>query len=863
MWSKWLAAAALVGTGAVAQAQVIISGGTVNENFDVMAGAQGTTASTVPPGWAFFESGSGANGTYLIDDGTSNSGNTMSYGTAAAADRAFGMLASNSVQSRFGATLQNNTGSALTQLQVQLAVEQWRLGDLNGADTYEFQYCTSTCALSDANPSANWIDFNALDLVSPVTAGTASSILDGNLPANRSALNATITGLNVANGATFMVRWLDSNSAGVDDALAIDDLSFGTGVDVAPTLTSSNPADLATGVAFNANIVLTFSESVTVPVTNSQWFSLTCTPSATDYTAATVVTGSGTNTITLNPATDFAELESCTLNITGAQVTDIDGAPNTLQSDPRVGFTIAEDVAPEVTAINPPFGSNPTTAVDANIDLTFSEAVTTTGSWFTIVCPTSGTRDINNSVVTGTGTSRTINPNVNFANDEICAVTLLANLVEDIDGIADKLGDGVNYESQFRTVLDVAPTVVSTNPANSATNVGTATNIVVTFSEAVTAGTNAFTLSCGAGSLPFALTNTGQTAYTLNPNADLPAATTCNVTVVAANVLDLDGTPTPMGSNFLFSFTTGQSTSNYYASVDASSCSSLRTTLHALIDDHTVYPYTGAPTDVWVMLEAGDQDPANPNNVLDIYFNKSFVKVTDRDNGTNVPQGTRYNREHTWPQSYGFSATNGDLGFPNAPRSDAHHLFASEKDWNADRGNKPFANCPPPGCASRHTLTHPITGGAGSDAACNYASGNCNWVQSPDGNTGSFEVWGRYKGDIARGLMYMDVRYEGGTAGPSSNTPGQAEPDLILTDDRNQIVITSGATAYMGLKTVLRGWHDVDPVDAAEVLRNDVVQSFQNNRNPFVDHPEWACLFDTPCSCGTALPDAVFSNSFE
>lgn len=858
MISKWLAAIALVSAanGVLAQAISYTGSNAPSENFDTLVNTGTAAASTLPNGWYLSESSGDTN--YAADNGALNSGTTYSYGSTGSTERALGSLASNSTVPTIGARLQNTSAGSLSQILITYRGEQWRLGQTGVTDQLDFQYSLDATSLT----TGTWTDVNALDLVSPVTTGTIGA-LDGNATGNRVFISATISGLSWAAGSSLWVRWMDPNISGADHGLAVDDIMFGSPVDVAPTLTSSNPADLATGVALTANIVLTFSENVTVPATNSQWFSLICQPSATDFTAATVVTGSGTSTITLNPATDFAELETCTLNITGAQVLDTDGTPTALQSDPRIGFTIAEDFAPEVTTIVPPFGSNPTTALDANIELTFSEPVTTTGSWFTIVCGTSGTRDVNNSVVTGSGTSRTINPNVNFANDEICAVTLISNLIEDLDGIADKLGEGTNYESQFRTVLDTAPSVTITNPSNGATNVGTASNIAITFSEAVTAASNAFTLSCGAGGLTFALSNTGQTVYTLNPDADLPAVTTCSITVVAANVLDVDGTPTPMGSNFLFSFTTGQSASNYYASVDASSCSSLRTTLHALIDDHTVYPYTGSPTDVWTMLEAADQDPSNSANVLDIYFNKSFVKGTDRDNGSSVPQGTRYNREHTWPQSYGFAATNGDLGFPNAPRSDAHHLFASEKDWNADRGNKPFANCPPPGCQSRYTLTHPITGGAGSSGACNYASGNCNWVGGPDGRDGSFEVWTRHKGDVARAIMYMDVRYEGGVAGPSSNTPGQAEPDLILTEDRNQIGITTGSPAYMGVKSELRAWHSLDPVDAQELLRNDVVQSFQNNRNPFVDHPEWACLFDNPCSCGTALPDAVFSNSFE
>jgi hypothetical protein len=84
------------------------------------------------------------------------------------------------------------------------------------------------------------------------------------------------------------------------------------------------------------------------------------------------------------------------------------------------------------------------------------------------------------------------------------------------------------------------------------------------------------------------------------------------------------------------------------------------------------------------------------------------------------------------------------------------------------------------------------------------------------------------KGDIARALFYMTIRYTGDVSG---------EPALSLTDATGQITSTAST---MGRYTTLVKWHVADPVDAAEAGRNDAVyRDYQGNRNPFVDHPEW------------------------
>jgi endonuclease I len=261
----------------------------------------------------------------------------------------------------------------------------------------------------------------------------------------------------------------------------------------------------------------------------------------------------------------------------------------------------------------------------------------------------------------------------------------------------------------------------------------------------------------------------------------------------------------------------------YYDGIDTSGPAALRAGLHALIDGATKIPYTATTTDTWDVLAFADEDPANPADILDIYKNASYPKAT----GGN----TNYNREHTWPNSLGFP----DDGATNFPYTYLHMLMAADIAYNADRGNLPYGNC------SASCTEYPTVANDGRGGGSGTFPGNSNWS---DGSV--WQAWRGMKGNVARAILYMDVRYEGGT----NPTTGTAEPDLRLTDNASLIAPTGGnaSVAYMGLLSVLLQWNQEDPVDDAERLRNDAVQSYQGNRNPFVDHPEWAaCIYQGAC----------------
>ncbi|MEQ8765785.1 MAG: endonuclease [Planctomycetota bacterium] len=283
----------------------------------------------------------------------------------------------------------------------------------------------------------------------------------------------------------------------------------------------------------------------------------------------------------------------------------------------------------------------------------------------------------------------------------------------------------------------------------------------------------------------------------------------------------------------LFSGTVIAQPPGYYDSVDDSNPTTLRATLHQVIDDHTRFPYTSGGTDTWDILELADEDPSNASRILDIYKNATFTKA-----GGGNPN---YNREHLWPSSYGFPIDDGQ----NYPYTDCHILRLCFDDYNTARSNRPFRIC------DGNCTEEPTDFNDGRGGGSGTYPGNSNWVRG-FGEAGTWEVWNGRRGDVARAMFYMDLRYEGGT----HNGTGAPEPNLILTDNGSLIqadVNNNKSVAYMGLLAVLLQWHAEDPVDQRERDRNDIVFGFQGNRNPFVDHPEWVdCLFSGNCGSGGA-----------
>ena len=228
----------------------------------------------------------------------------------------------------------------------------------------------------------------------------------------------------------------------------------------------------------------------------------------------------------------------------------------------------------------------------------------------------------------------------------------------------------------------------------------------------------------------------------------------------------------------------------YYQDAYNESGEDLREALYDIIKVHTRLTYSSSSTDTWDVLKASDKDTTNTSNVCLIYAGVSVNGPQEYNNG----QG--WNREHVWPRSLGNFGTSKGVG------TDVHNLKHADGGLNSLRSNHEYDDLGSTGSGVNYNGT---------------ATGN-----RINGSAGLFEPRDKVKGDLARIIIYMDLRYEG--AG--------SEPDLVVREALN-----SGGTTHAVLSTLL-DWHFADPVDSFELNRNDVIHNMQGNRNPFIDHPE-------------------------
>lgn len=244
----------------------------------------------------------------------------------------------------------------------------------------------------------------------------------------------------------------------------------------------------------------------------------------------------------------------------------------------------------------------------------------------------------------------------------------------------------------------------------------------------------------------------------------------------------------------------------YYDNASGKTGQELRSALHEIIKGHTTVSYQQIWSTFWTTDNKGN------NVVWDMYSdgaNYTYNYNNDNDQcGSYDSEGDCYNREHTWPKSW-FSG--GEDGIPGR---DLHHIFPTDGFVNAQRSNYPFGE----------VQTASWTSQNGSKLGTCKSSLNYNGIV--------FEPIDEYKGDFARSMMYLSVRYynEDSNWGSSDMTDKSVIRDWAIE--------------------MLMDWSDNDPVSKKETDRNNAVYGIQSNRNPFIDHPEYARMIWDPTWAG-------------
>ena len=251
--------------------------------------------------------------------------------------------------------------------------------------------------------------------------------------------------------------------------------------------------------------------------------------------------------------------------------------------------------------------------------------------------------------------------------------------------------------------------------------------------------------------------------------------------------------------NPAFFTTLNDQNNDYYEGISGYG-SALKAGLHYLLrtTHSTQYSYDA----LWTQLRYTDEDPANSNNIIQIYTGWSIPKS---HYGGGI---TEWNREHTWSKSHG------GFGETRPAGTDLHHMRPCDATVNSAKGNKDFDEG-----GSEYIDASPYSG---------YPVATGNYTTSS-----TWEPRDEEKGDVARMIMYMATRYEG----------TDTSFDLEIVDYNNS---SPGGQPYYGKLSTLLNWHAEDPVDAWEILRNERIYERQGNRNPFVDHPEYAQYLWTP-----------------
>jgi endonuclease I len=667
------------------------------------------------------------------------------------------------------------------------------------------------------------------------TAGVANGVGSTNIGVSEEPGPAAGNSLQLSGSSTNYAGFVWNAPAAATLGQCNNNQTFGTPVDNRPTVASTNPNSMSAPVAVDTTVTITFDEPVAV---TGAWFTIDCGANTPSFSSSPSTPATSTSFV-LTPSAPIRHSALCNVRVVAAQVEDRDGTFETMEFDHTFQFETVADEPPALVTTVPTEGANPVVR-SADLSLTFSEPVTAPAAAFGIFCPDNAPTSLAFVLSSDDDTTFTLNPNNDLPANTACRLFADRTQIADQDGTtADNPADDVRIG--FTTAMLQPPAVISTVPAKNATNFPSAGDLQVTFDATVTLAPGAFTLTC-AQSTGIVLTPDASsgTTFNIDTGTALIAGDTCTFTIVRTSVTSSDGLNPDANEVVNFTVFNSANAGTYYENVNLSSPGQLRCSLYETINGHNKLSYS------YTVLNLADEDPVDSGKILDVYKNASYTKYTSGD--------ATHNREHTWPRTYGLGETS-----TAGPATDYHMLHLTDTAYNSDRGSKPLGNCDS-GCTQRSTIfNHGVGGNSNADSNWYSTTGSTATnplacpLQSNTENCKTYEIWDTRKGDIARAVMYMAIRYKG----------EGGEPDLELTDDRT--LITSGGfngKHYMGLLTHILDWNTFDPPTAAELDRNQIVQSFQNNRNPFTDHPEWAtaALFgaalSVPCVLNTNAPAA-------
>ena len=297
-------------------------------------------------------------------------------------------------------------------------------------------------------------------------------------------------------------------------------------------------------------------------------------------------------------------------------------------------------------------------------------------------------------------------------------------------------------------------------------------------------------------------------------NGDCAGEPFYNTTSLNGNITTSNGNGIPAG---------------YYGSATGLTCQPLKTALKNIILPQASLSYTPGVWNAYPYTDLHRNDANTADIVWDMYSDNptgpepyTYTIITNQC-GNYSGEGNCYNREHSFPQSWFNSAL--------PMKSDLHHLFPTDGKVNGERSDFPYGEVTSP------TWTSLNGGKLGTGNNFGYTST-------------TFEPINEYKGDLARAQLYMAVRYEDLINGWYSN--GNANEVLLSPTDEPDATKRKLQVYDTWFLKELFKWHNQDPVSQKEIDRNNAiyyqsvndggVMKIQGNRNPFIDHPEYAQL---------------------